>query len=111
MRLHVYIGIDHERRKAQQSTLSVVLSMGTWPECLRAGQVVSDKWLQSEAVLPVSFRHLILPERYPPPTELLDLQVCALKAARHDLILLHYSDLANMALPLHHMCMWVAGRN
>ena len=38
-------------------------------------QVVSDKWLQSEAVLPVSFRHLILPERYPPPTELLDLQV------------------------------------
>lgn len=40
-------------------------------------QVVSDKWLQSEAVLPVSFRHLILPERYPPPTELLDLQVLA----------------------------------
>lgn len=38
-------------------------------------QVVSDRWLQSEAVLPVSFRHLILPERYPPPTELLDLQV------------------------------------
>lgn len=38
-------------------------------------QVVSDKWLQSESVLPVSFRHLILPERYPPPTELLDLQV------------------------------------
>ena len=41
-------------------------------------QVVSDKWLQSEAVLPVSFRHLILPERYPPPTELLDLQVLLL---------------------------------
>jgi hypothetical protein len=43
--------------------------------CEHGLQVVSDKWLQSEAVLPVSFRHLILPERYPPPTELLDLQV------------------------------------
>ncbi|KAL4189933.1 hypothetical protein AMTRI_Chr08g209540 [Amborella trichopoda] len=36
--------------------------------------VVSDKWLGSQTVLPVSFRHLILPEKYPPPTELLDLQ-------------------------------------
>lgn len=37
-------------------------------------KVVSDRWLHSEAVLPVSFRHLILPQKYPPPTELLDLQ-------------------------------------
>ncbi|KAJ0084931.1 hypothetical protein Patl1_29455 [Pistacia atlantica] len=37
-------------------------------------RVVSDKWLGSLTVLPVSFRHLILPEKYPPPTELLDLQ-------------------------------------
>ena len=37
-------------------------------------QVVSDRWLQCEATLPVSFRHLILPEKFPPPTELLDLQ-------------------------------------
>lgn len=37
-------------------------------------RVVSDKWLGCEAILPVSFRHLILPEKYPPPTELLDLQ-------------------------------------
>jgi len=43
--------------------------------------VVSDRWLQSEAVLPVSFRHLILPERYPPPTELLDLQVRCVSVA------------------------------
>lgn len=45
-------------------------------------RVVSDRWLQSEAVLPVSFRHLILPERYPPPTELLDLQPLPLDALR-----------------------------
>ncbi|KRX42392.1 U5 small nuclear ribonucleoprotein helicase [Trichinella nativa] len=36
--------------------------------------IVSDKWLGAETILPVSFRHLILPEKYPPPTELLDLQ-------------------------------------
>eukprot|EP00808_Paulinella_micropora_P006106 g54769.t1 len=37
-------------------------------------RVISDRWLGSEVVLPISFRHLILPERHPPPTELLDLQ-------------------------------------
>ena len=45
-------------------------------------QVVSDKWLQCETVLPVSFRHLILPEKYPPPTELLDLQALPISALR-----------------------------
>ena len=45
-------------------------------------QVVSDKWLQCETVLPVSFRHLILPEKYPPPTELLDLQPLPVSALR-----------------------------
>ncbi|CAM9294568.1 unnamed protein product, partial [Chrysoparadoxa australica] len=37
-------------------------------------RIVSDRWLHSEATLPVSFRHLILPKKYPPHTELLDLQ-------------------------------------
>ena len=37
-------------------------------------RIVSDKWLHSETQLPVSFRHLILPEKNLPPTELLDLQ-------------------------------------
>lgn len=37
-------------------------------------RMVSDRWLGAETLLPVSFRHLILPEKYPPPTELLDLQ-------------------------------------
>ncbi len=45
-------------------------------------QVVSDKWLGCEAVLPVSFRHLILPEKYAPPTELLDLQPLPISALR-----------------------------
>lgn len=37
-------------------------------------RVVSDRWLGSDTVLPVSFKHIILPEKYPPPSELLDLQ-------------------------------------
>lgn len=37
-------------------------------------RAVSDRWLGAETVLPVSFRHLLLPDKYPPHTELLDLQ-------------------------------------
>lgn len=46
-------------------------------------KVISDRWLHSEAVLPVSFRHLILPQKYPPPTELLDLQPLPVSALRN----------------------------
>ncbi|KAL1882717.1 hypothetical protein VTK73DRAFT_1237 [Phialemonium thermophilum] len=45
--------------------------------------VVSDRWMHSETRLPVSFRKLILPDKFPPHTELLNLQplpVSALKA-------------------------------
>ncbi|KAK1284246.1 hypothetical protein QJS10_CPB21g01301 [Acorus calamus] len=45
-------------------------------------RVVSDRWLGSQTVLPVTFRHLILPEKYPPPTELLDLQPLPVTALR-----------------------------
>ena len=34
---------------------------------------MSDSWLNSEALLAVSFKGLVLPERHPPHTELLDL--------------------------------------
>ncbi|KAM0927598.1 hypothetical protein ACQ4PT_002783 [Festuca glaucescens] len=50
-------------------------------------RVVSDKWLGSQEVLPVSFKHLVLPEKHAPPTELLDLQplpVTALRDARFE---------------------------
>ena len=45
-------------------------------------RVVSDRWLSCEAVLPISFRHLILPEKFAPPTELLDLQPLPVTALR-----------------------------
>ncbi|KAF9003722.1 Sec63-domain-containing protein [Hymenopellis radicata] len=36
--------------------------------------IISDRWLHSETRLPISFKHLILPEKFPNPTSLLDLQ-------------------------------------
>ncbi|XP_039272645.2 activating signal cointegrator 1 complex subunit 3-like [Styela clava] len=34
----------------------------------------SDRWLGASAICPISFQHLILPDRHPPHTELLDLE-------------------------------------
>lgn len=31
-------------------------------------RAISDRWLGSESVCPISFQHLILPERHPPNT-------------------------------------------
>ncbi|KAL4073668.1 putative RNA helicase [Scleroderma citrinum] len=42
--------------------------------------LVSDRWLHAETRLPISFKHLILPEKFPPPTPLLDMQPLPLSA-------------------------------
>ena len=42
--------------------------------------IISDKWLHAETRLPISFKHLILPEKFPPPTPLLELQSLPLSA-------------------------------
>ncbi|KAI0258389.1 Sec63-domain-containing protein [Gloeopeniophorella convolvens] len=42
--------------------------------------VISDRWLHAETRLPISFKHLILPEKFPQPTPLLDLQSLPLSA-------------------------------
>ena len=31
-------------------------------------RAISDRWLGSESVCPISFKHLILPDRHPPHT-------------------------------------------
>ena len=46
-------------------------------------RVISDTWLSSEALLPISFRHLILPVKSLPPTTLLDLQPLPISALRN----------------------------
>ena len=55
-------------------------------------KVVSDKWLGSETVVPISFRHMLLPERYSPPTELLDLQPLPVKALANPKFEAMYDD-------------------
>jgi len=55
-------------------------------------KMVSDRWIASETQLPVSFRHLILPEKFPPPTELLDLQPLPVTALRNPTYEELYSD-------------------
>ncbi|KAI8357996.1 Sec63-domain-containing protein [Mortierella sp. GBAus27b] len=45
--------------------------------------IISDRWLHSETRFPISFKHLILPEKYPPHTELLDLQPLPVTALRN----------------------------
>ncbi|CAH0553226.1 unnamed protein product [Brassicogethes aeneus] len=47
-------------------------------------RIISDRWIGAETQLPVSFRHLILPEKNFPPTELLDLQPLPITALRND---------------------------
>ncbi|KAI8053409.1 Sec63 Brl domain-containing protein [Syncephalis plumigaleata] len=47
---------------------------------------VSDRWIGAETVLPVSFKHLILPEMYPQHTDLLDLQPLPVSALQDELL-------------------------
>ena len=54
-------------------------------------RVVSDKWIAAETQVAVSFRHLILPEKHPAPTELLDLQPLPVNILRNA----KYEDLYN----------------
>jgi len=52
-------------------------------------RIVSDRFLGSSQTLPVSFKHLILPEQHPPHTNLLDLDplpISALKDTRFELL-------------------------
>ncbi|CAB3262336.1 unnamed protein product [Arctia plantaginis] len=58
-------------------------------------RLVSDRWIAAETQLPVSFRHLILPEKNLPPTELLDLQPLPISALRNP----KYEELYNETFP------------
>ncbi|KAL3438665.1 Sec63 Brl domain-containing protein [Aspergillus tetrazonus] len=46
--------------------------------------LVSDRWMHSETRIAVSFQKLILPERFPPHTPLLDMQRAPVKALKRD---------------------------
>lgn len=48
-------------------------------------RLVSDRWLRCEFTHPISFQHLILPERHPPHTDLLDLKPLPVTALQNSL--------------------------
>ncbi|XP_043197892.1 activating signal cointegrator 1 complex subunit 3-like [Amphibalanus amphitrite] len=52
-------------------------------------RVLSERWLGSEAVHPLSFKHLILPDRHPPHTDLLNLRPLPVSALQN----IHYESL------------------
>lgn len=62
------------RFAAQETYLSFTMPLFEPLAPLYYIKVVSDKWIHSESLLPVSFHKLILPQKNSPPTELLDLQ-------------------------------------
>lgn len=47
-------------------------------------KVVSDRWIASKVVIPISFRHLFLPRKNLPPTELLDLKPLPVSVLKND---------------------------
>ncbi|KYQ90995.1 DEAD/DEAH box helicase [Tieghemostelium lacteum] len=47
-------------------------------------RVVADRWLSAEYNLSISFRHLILPDKYPPCRSLLDLQPMHIRSLEDD---------------------------
>ena len=73
------IKYDQERESEKKGYFRKTLKSNdiyTW-------MIVEFVLLGSETQLPVSFRHLILPEKNPPPTELLDLQPLPVSALRN----------------------------
>lgn len=46
--------------------------------------LVSDRWMHSETKIAVSFQKLVLPERFPPHTPLLDMQRAPVKALKRE---------------------------
>jgi pre-mRNA-splicing helicase BRR2 len=55
-------------------------------------RVISDRWLGSEVIHPISFRQILLPERSPNPTELLDLQPLPVTELANERYINYYSQ-------------------
>ncbi|KAF1745294.1 hypothetical protein MXB_125 [Myxobolus squamalis] len=54
-------------------------------------KAISDRWIHSETILPLSLMNLIIPEKNPPPTELLDLQPLPLSVLKNHIYESFYS--------------------
>jgi pre-mRNA-splicing helicase BRR2 len=81
--LHHEMFVLKERGAEEEHTLNFTVAITEPLPPQYFIRVVSDRWINAQTLLPVSFRHLILPEKYPPHTELLDLQPLPLTALRN----------------------------
>jgi len=80
--LHSQYWILPKARAGVEANLSFTVPVGEPVPPQYFIRVISDAWLGAETLLPVSFRHLILPAKFPPPTELLDLAPLPTSALR-----------------------------
>jgi pre-mRNA-splicing helicase BRR2 len=55
-------------------------------------RVISDRWIRCEAVLPVSFRHFILPDKFPPQTEKKDIESLKIKECEWNIAVDFFSE-------------------
>lgn len=72
--LHHEVFVLKQRFAEEEHTVSFTVNMTSPVPPNYYISLVSDRWLQSEVRLPISFMNLILPEKFPPHTPLLDLQ-------------------------------------
>ncbi|RUS90749.1 hypothetical protein EGW08_001460, partial [Elysia chlorotica] len=72
----------HKKQVYNQETQSIVFTIPIFEPLPSQYYVkaVSDRWIGSSTTHPMSFQHLILPERHPPHTDLLNLQPLPLTA-------------------------------
>lgn len=68
--MHVEQFILKDKNATEQQVISFIIPLYEPMPPQYFIKVISDRWLQCETVLPVSFKHLILPEKFAPPTEL-----------------------------------------
>lgn len=75
-------------------------------------KATSDRWLGCEFMLPLTFHDLILPETYPPHTDLLSLQPLSVRALREPLFekLYHFSHFNPIQTQIFH-CLYHTDNN
>lgn len=70
----IFVLKEKDALKEESHYLSFVVSLYEPLPPVYYVRMISDRWLRCEAVLPVSFRHFILPDKFPAQTEKQDLE-------------------------------------
>ncbi|GBG33653.1 Activating signal cointegrator 1 complex subunit 3-like [Hondaea fermentalgiana] len=82
--LHHEVALVGKRNAGQELSTSFMVPLSDPMPPQYFCRVVCERFLHASTVLPISFRKLILPERFPPPTELLDLRPLAVETATQE---------------------------